>query len=239
MKILTIGDIHANVEIIERIEELYPNHYYIFVGDYLDSYIYPPHMSVEALVKVLDIVESGRGDACYGNHELSYLVGGRMRCSGYKPFTDSILQPHKIRAKELLKYYIWLPSFKILITHAGLTKHLWDEWGMKPENIIETLEDWKSRPWTTSPNARIGHSRGGESSYGGIFWCDFIRGNEFVSTDEITQIFGHTPLQKVTQKGTAYAIDNFIQNMTEYRPSEVVEIDEDGKIQILQIPIKE
>ena len=199
-----IGDIHGDLNFVQFIDKQYSGWEKVFVGDFLDSYIFPPQTCVEALQHVLSMCERGDTRALLGNHELSYLFEGN-RCGGWNSVTEILIIHLRSKMLKLLEYYLWYPEHKILVTHGGITQYLWRDANITLDNLIPTLEDWKKQDLRMSKFGWIGKSRGGIDPYGGPFWCDFDK--DFKPVYGITQIFGHSPGRSIRQVGSNYCIN--------------------------------
>jgi hypothetical protein len=128
----------------------------------------------------LDAIESGKADALYGNHELSYIIPEIHRCSGYSTKTHSMLTTHIERVRKNFKPFLELGD-NWLVTHAGL----------HPQVAEKLSEDWEAEfNHKASALHWIGRYRGGPDPVGGIFWCDFNA--EFEPIEGLNQIFGHS-----------------------------------------------
>lgn len=201
MKYVFIGDVHGKVDAVE--EALSREGHKVFVGDFIDSF----DRSLEDHKKCYDLVfaaiDKGDAMALYGNHELSYYVPSQ-RCSGWAPDRASLMLAYEKDIKKRFKNYLFLGE-NILVTHAGLTKQLFDDHIGDMKYLDETLQIWENR--YNTPMYWIGASRGGPSynSYGGTFWCDFRY--EFAPVEGLMQIFGHTRGKGIRQTGYSYCID--------------------------------
>lgn len=199
MKYTFVGDIHGQVEIIQK--ALQREGKIIFVGDLQDSFTRSHQDHSTCFELVLDAIEKGKAECVYGNHELSYLRP-KHRCSGYNYHRHKVIDSHKERINALFKPYLFLGD-SFLVSHAGFTKDLWDNEDVTLENIQEKFAAWWPR--IESPLHWIGQARGGPNYYGGIFWCDFER--EFKPIPELIQVFGHSHGKGIRQKENAYCID--------------------------------
>jgi Calcineurin-like phosphoesterase len=199
-----IGDIHGDLEFLQFIDKQYEEWDKVFVGDYLDSWYFPPRTCIECLNHILQMVERGDTQALLGNHELSYLFEGN-RCSGWSSTTEMMIIHLRTKALRLLKYFIWIPEQKILITHGGVTLPLWQEEGLTVGNVEHRLMGWMRDDIRDSKFGWVGKARGGIAPYGGPFWCDYD--NEFKPVFGITQIFGHTPHRSIVQVGSNYDLN--------------------------------
>lgn len=178
VKYVFVGDIHGKVEAVEA--ALAKDGHKVFVGDFCDSFDRTVDDYEKCLTLVMDAIERSEATAIFGNHELSYLMPTKHRCSGYTTSTESMLVPHVGRMRKL-----FLPFLEIgddwLVTHAGLHPDV-------AMALPETWEDEFTNP--TSPMHWIGRARYGRDPVGGLFWCDF--NSEFKPIDGMNQIFGHT-----------------------------------------------
>lgn len=191
IKYVFVGDIHGKVQAVE--EALAKEGKKIFVGDFIDSWDRSPSDHRKCYDLVFDAIEKGEAEAVFGNHELSYLMP-HHRCSGWDSQRNLVMRQVAEKLHALWKPYLLLaPDF--LVSHAGLSRGLWkgsQYWGRGHsgdlKDLKETLDYWW--PDTYSPMHWIGHSRGGNKSNGGLFWCDFR--DEFKPIDGLRQVFGHT-----------------------------------------------
>ena len=190
MKIIFVPDIHGDIKFIERINSDYSTWDKIFVGDLVDSLVFTRTEQLKCVESVLSMIEKGDTQCIFGNHELSYLVGEHMRASGYAGTLDTLLMPLKSKIRKLFKNYIYFYQEKILITHAGLTKYIYNNFDFGLGDINRILEEWSQSPIDQTPLGWIGKIRGGTNTVGGPFWCDW--NNEFEPIDGLTQVFGHT-----------------------------------------------
>lgn len=175
MKYTFVGDIHGKVEEVER--ALDGDGHKVFVGDFLDSFDRKPEEQVEALLLALDAADRGEATVLFGNHELSYLMPERHRCSGFKPLTYRLVRPIAGRMMKTMVPYLRLPD-NFLVTHAGADRLVLPHVREGEFEKMDTPLHW------------IGHTRGGRNSVGGIFWLDFML--EFEPIAGVNQIFGHT-----------------------------------------------
>lgn len=199
MKVTFIGDIHGQVEIVKK--ALAKRGRKIFVGDLVDSFVRTPIESRKCMELVLDAAEAGKAEVIYGNHELSYLFP-HHRCSGYTNATYAFMQELRPRIMVAFKSHIMMaPDF--LVTHAGLSKQLWEDQLLNLDVLDHVLCDWWSD--IRSPAHWIGWKRGGRDPCGGTFWCDFRC--EFSPVPGLRQVFGHTRGKGIRQVEQSYCID--------------------------------
>ena len=199
-KYVFVGDIHGKVEQVER--ALAMDGKKIFVGDFMDSFDRPASDHAKCVTLVLDAIEADHAEAIYGNHELSYLKPAQHMCSGYNLANRNTIYTYKSRIERLFKSHLLLaPEF--LVTHAGLTHQIWHENNL----TVENLDAWLSNAWQDlrSPVHAIGLYRGGYSSVGGTFWCDWNA--EFDPVPGLKQVFGHTAGKGIRQNEQSFCID--------------------------------
>ena len=205
MKYTFVGDVHGKVEAVR--EALSRDGQIIFVGDFIDSFDKSIMEHDECYRLVIDAIEKKKARAIYGNHELSYLMH-RHRCSGWTYERGRVVNKYEGKIRELFEPHIFLtPEF--LVSHAGLSKFIWDKEQLSIDLLPQILAEW----WhdESSPAHWIGKYRGGLDPCGGLFWCDF--NVEFQEIPELTQVFGHTakrgPGAKrgIRQTGNSYCID--------------------------------
>ena len=200
MKYVFVGDIHGRVEDVER--ALGRDGLKVFVGDFVDSYNRVITDQRKCLDLVLDAIDRGEARAIFGNHELSYLRQ-HHRCSGWNGAMHHIMQEYRDRIMQKFEPFVLLED-RILVTHAGLTGHIWERFDCTLDNIADTLRQWW--PQDGSPMHWIGGIRGGSELWGGPFWCHFP--NEFKPVEGLVQIFGHTSGYDIRSEGINYCIDN-------------------------------
>ena len=202
MKYTFVGDIHGKDYAVEA--ALDRDGMKIFVGDFMDSFDRTPKQHRRCLELVTRAIEIGEARAIYGNHELNYLMP-RHRCSGWSQAGADLMREFQDKIEELFDPHIILaPDF--LVTHAGLTKRLWDGNGMDLDSLGTTLSMW----WhdDTSPVHYIGVYRGGNRAYGGTFWCDWNQ--EFEPVPGLRQVCGHSAggsRGMIRQNGNSYNVD--------------------------------
>lgn len=194
-----VGDVHGKVEAVERALDF--DGPVIFVGDFIDSFDRSPKDHDRCYQLVIDAIKRGKAQAIFGNHELSYLQPFTHKCSGYDFDRCEVVRKHEGDILALFKPYILLDE--LLVSHAGLTKQIWDEFNLTVENLTAKLDSW----WRDdkSPMHWIGYSRGGINPVGGLFWCDF--NDDFKPIPELAQVFGHTRGKGIRQKENAFCID--------------------------------
>lgn len=199
MNYVFVGDIHGKAELVES--ALAKEGKKIFVGDFIDSFDRSIAEHRKCYELVLAAIKDGEAEAIFGNHELSYLMI-HHRCSGFSSARQSLMQEYELEIRKYFVPFILLQK-DFLVSHAGLTKQIWDQNSLTLESLPQTLAEWWPDP--RSPMHQIGRYRGGYDSVGGLFWCDFRQGFEPVSG--LTQVFGHTPGVGIRRVEDSYCID--------------------------------
>jgi len=186
MKHIIVGDIHGDEGAMYYALNRFPDAQLLFLGDFLDSFEFTSEECVRALTLALNLIEEGRATGIIGNHELSY-VKPQWRCSGHNPVTQAHVFPLVSRITRLLQPYIYNADHRVLITHAGLSRPVWDENNMTFENVDEKL--FAGYRDHDSFFFQVGRKRGGWARWGGPVWCDW---SEFTPIDGLRQVFGHS-----------------------------------------------
>ena len=210
--VLFIGDVQQvehPVLLIERLDKGFPDHHLVFLGDFLDSWYSTPLYQVKSLRYALDLVEGGRAEMVWSNHDAGYAFTNLNGwCSGFNAVTHSMvgLGPLAERMRKLIVPYVLIGEHATLVTHAGITDPLADI--LDVDITPELLLDWWAHVGA-SPYYWIGKSRGGRDRVGGPLWCDWQ--SEFIPLGGITQIVGHSHWSKIEHAyksgGEAYNVD--------------------------------
>ena len=199
MKYIFIGDVHGQVEHVER--ALAMDGKKIFVGDFVDSFNRSPIEQRKCVDLVLAAIKAGEAESIFGNHELSYLQPNRHMCSGFNSETRRLLLEIRNEVETLFKPFILIEN-EVLVTHAGLSRDIWDHENMTKDTMVQQLTTWW--PDVQSPMHWIGRRRGGYNYCGGTFWCDWT---EFEPVPDLTQVFGHSTGRMIRQKEQSFCID--------------------------------
>lgn len=182
------GDIHGHWKFLKEIPTLLPDHYYVFVGDYVDSFTQSVPDQINCLTQVLEWVREGRATALYGNHEMSYWLPDQL-CTGYSHAVGALMLPLKCEGLRILQPSLLIDN--VLVTHAGLTRELHTRLVQYFPSDLDLDAMIKEEQHNTHGMLyRIGRCRGGRSDYGGIWWCDWSR--EFQPVPGLHQVFGHS-----------------------------------------------
>jgi hypothetical protein len=181
METIVVGDLHGDASIAAK-ALAFPGKV-VFVGDYLDSFNFSREDQQEVLLRIITAIEENpeKVTALYGNHELSYL-DIHMQCSGFHPETYTFVKHLKRRIKLCLQDYAWVQDY--LISHAGISNRLLTAFNISYKEYLD-----KGR------FNDIGRYRGGRSSCGGLFWCDWW--NEFEPVPGLKQVVGHSSYRPI------------------------------------------
>ena len=201
MRYRFVGDIHGQLEILDAFLDCDADKI-IFVGEFMDSWRRSPEDQIQCVRRVLKEIEDGRAEAVFGNHEMSY-ISPEYRCTGHTAEAQTLFDHIKYEVLEKFKPFVSLANGKILVTHAGLTRQLWEAHNLTTENYQQALTEW-FHEGHTSPFFQVGQRRGGVHPFGGPLWCDFM---EFQSVPEIYQIFGHSRGARFRHLDSAVCID--------------------------------
>ena len=207
MNNLYIGDLHGRKDLLDLVlEKFLDTHNLYFVGDYLDSFNETIEDQVECVMRVMHLVEERPEQvvAIMGNHDY-YYAHGDLIGSGFNRVTDAALLPHRTMMRKTLSFYDYDSENKILVSHAGLTKLIWDRYKMTLDTLEANLDALLVDKF--SPLYWIGRARYGMKPTGGILWNDWFE--EFKPIPELIQIVGHSGYKPggVHKKGNSYNVD--------------------------------
>lgn len=203
---IVVGDLHGEEVILNFIKYKYKNDKIICVGDYVDDFINNIISQSGTIESALKLAQKYKEDVyLLGNHDIHYVFSNfqHLRCSGFSTTMNAILIPKIIDIRKNFKYFYYDSKNRILITHAGLTKKLWDSYNLNFDNLERTLTRWTEDLY--SPFFFIGERRGGRAVVGGPLWCDW--NSEFEPIPDLIQIVGHTPVKSFEFKETNVNID--------------------------------
>ena len=234
MKTLYIGDIHGDIGTVRKIRDTYSEDYRkIFTGDLVDVKFLSttPEEQFQCVETMLEMIQKDGGNTIclVGNHEVSYLLPDDFPCSGYTSELDALLENVRGDIWKNFKGFTYDKDRRILATHAGLTRRLWEDGGFTLDNVEEKLSAWYAPPYD-SRFFGAGRARGGMNPVGGPVWCDYDM--EFTPIEGLTQVFGHTPDMSRRTKGVRIKGDNYNIDCTRYGK---ILLEEDGKFTEINI----
>lgn len=199
IRTLIIPDLHLKWQTADKIINHVAADKIVFLGDYFDDFGDDYRDNLIMAEWLAASLEQSNRIHCMGNHDINYAIPHRAyKCSGYEAGKDyAINSVLKEKDWKKLKLFTWVGSW--LCSHAGLHKYFYTDFcgqnEFKPwlENICDEAMENAFGLRHPDPILRAGYSRGGNSLYGGIMWCDR---KEFVPINGVNQIFGHTPCKK-------------------------------------------
>jgi len=206
MNIITIGDLHGcndweNFEDIKNLIEnpnLTPKYdYYVFVGDYTDSFVKSDAEILHNLKRLIQFKDNHPNNVIllYGNHEIHYLFEdySNYLCSGFRG--GAYYELHEFFKKNKNKFQFSFQIENYLFTHAGIE-----------ENWYHTEYPYTSLPISESLNKafqdnekslfNVGKLRGGMNEVGGPLWLDKQK-SELNPLKGYHQVVGHTPVDDI------------------------------------------
>jgi len=206
MKILTIGDPHgkddwlkfADLNILLNTPNLSTDFdYYIFTGDYVDSFTKTNEEIYDNLKKIIQLKENypKKVITLLGNHDIQYMyIDNKLHlCSGFR--SESFRQLNELFSKHKDKFQLAFQIDNYLWTHAGIhndwylsrypysTSKLADSLNKAFKNYEQSLFD-------------VGRLRGGNRDVGGPLWCDKRKSSKN-PLKGYHQIVGHHPVEAI------------------------------------------
>jgi hypothetical protein len=217
MKTVVIGDIHGR-SIWKQIIEKENADKIIFIGDYFDSF---DIKGVDQLNNFQDIIAFKESKQCevimlIGNHDYHYFPEiGDTGTSGYQHLLAPSIQYVVDQNRNHLQIAYQIDD--ILFTHAGVSSVFMDQVfgaeGWKVENLATDLNEmfkYKPRTFEFGSYALINKMSYldpyGDSEDQSPIWIRpraLMRANRVTLRKEVTQIVGHTQMDKVDVQGTS------------------------------------
>jgi hypothetical protein len=230
MRVLHIFDVHEELATLKAILEKYEPtvDHTVFHGDFLDS-----HMSGHSAmpgVKMMDWLKTAiyepKRDFLFGNHDIQYAFNcPALFCGGFH-------ETKYAEGKNILSPADW-DKFKLFVmdgtgwlcSHAGIHEKMLhpvkgfdvDYLHREEKECFETLKQGRIH-WMVGAGA----SRGGRFDKGGINWQDFK--DDFVPTEGVRQLFGHTPGHEPRKCGNSWCGDCYVERT----PCQYIAITIDG-----------
>ncbi len=206
MKILSIGDVHGfdTWKKFGDIQHLIHNpksnkydfDYYIFVGDYVDSFT---KTNEEIKKNLKDIIKFKKKHPnkvilLWGNHDIQYLTSYREHgCSGYRP--EAYFDLHEIFRKNRKLFQLAFQIDNYIWTHAGIHRGWYEyEFPYKSKDIADDLN--LAFEENNKSIFNVGYLRGGRSNVGGPLWADKIETSK-KPLKGYHQIVGHTRIKEM------------------------------------------
>jgi len=185
IKTITIGDLHgrdiwkkcADLKILMEFPNLKTDYdKYIFIGDYVDSFIHSDKQIEDNLVDII-LLKRNYPDKVillYGNHDLQYRFSYQEHgCSGYR--TQMYVKLHNIFQENRKLFQTAFQIKNYLWTHAGVHKGWYKNRFSKvihddKATLAEQLNELLYR--NADCLFDVGHLRGGYRNVGGPYWVD-------------------------------------------------------------------
>ena len=174
----------------------------VFLGDYLDPYPRERISMFKAMDVLRDVIELKRMHPddvvlLLGNHDMSYIMPGRFRCSRHDYFYEQ-------DANKLFWDNIDMFSFvhtccirdkRYIFSHAGITPG-WSISGLAIKNmddVISICSQGLSSQELIDALRFVSLKRGGRNVYGSMIWADLSEFDDYSphSANDY-QVFGHT-----------------------------------------------
>lgn len=216
-KVITIGDIHGrnywkNFADISHLLKADPEtagtgtfvpeyDYYVFIGDYVDSFTVP---SLDIIYNLLDIIKlktlyPNNVILIWGNHDVEYWknlpwVPANITMTGFR--SEVHFQLYEIFNKNVELFQLAFQISNYIWTHAGVHAGWYKHYFLKEYNkkdnltVAEKLNDAFLHRLSTLYMNDL--RRGGIHKVGGPLWCD----KQLTSKKPLKgyhQIVGHTP----------------------------------------------
>lgn len=190
--------------------------YYIFLGDYCDSFDEDNQQIIDNLndlIKFKDLYPKNV-ILLWGNHELHYILdtpwtpNGKHVCSGYIP--EMHYQLYEIFNRNFTKFQMAFQVENYLFTHAGVHKGWYNYRFVKQyaeleekmtkfelEYPNETLADKLNFAFEHRMECMfdVGYSRGGYAKVGGPLWLDKGLANK--PLESYKQVVGHSACKDI------------------------------------------
>lgn len=230
MKSLIFGDIHNQIEIVEKVLYKLESKYekIIFLGDYFDSYYDNLKMTENTAYWLKSKLYNDKYKMLFGNHCFHYRFpkNNFVKGSGFSKNKADII--NKIIDKndwnKLLFYYV---DQGYIFSHAGFSRNLLHPIkGFDVNFINQKISQDLHQTINGDPSIMfgIGKARNGFNEKGGILWQDWVY--EFEPIKEYPQIVGHTHFDNITYKKNSKDINidafpNYILEVIDGIPNEI------------------
>lgn len=197
--VVAIGDIHGLTKWKEIVEE-HEDCTIVFLGDYLDPYVYITRKEQLANLSEIIALKKAHMDSVVlllGNHDLHYFNDRAVSGSRYDFQIEGKAREMFCDNLDLFQYAF--QQDRLIFTHAGI-QHRWFVDDFKGD-LSMPIADQLNNPKEEQVNSlfRLGYARGGRrNNLGGVFWADIKE-----LTDPLhgyTQIVGHNRVADITER---------------------------------------
>ena len=192
--IIVIGDVHGST-LWQEIVKKHSNCRYVFLGDYCDPYKDIANEDVlENFKRIIEFKQENPEEVILllGNHDIHYLVDDAPMGSRFS--LELMMDIEELLVGYADSFQCVFSYDEMLFTHAGVSLPWFEEQfcGDIYGNIAEQL----TRRADDTSLYDCGKARGGEHTYGGIFWADKEELNNL--PPHVIQIVGHTRVPEIT-----------------------------------------
>ena len=195
---IVFGDIHGST-FWKKVVSENPDYRFVFLGDYLDPYVYiVPEQLMNNLKEIIQLKKDRPDDVILllGNHDLHYFCSDMVPSSR---FDFTLAEEASVLFRENIHLFTYAYQVdNCIFTHAGISEEwfLYDFKGDASKNIAEQLNN--PLPEQDASLCRCGKARGGErGAVGGIFWADVSELYE--PLQGYTQVVGHNRVNDVCE----------------------------------------
>lgn len=226
IRTITISDIHgrSNWKNAGDIKKILTDNthkpeydYYIFLGDYVDSFDKTNEEIENNLIEIIEFKKANKEKVILllGNHDIQYIMVNPLSsikknrnylCSGYR--VDNHLRLFSLFKENSELFDVSFSIRNHLWTHAGVT----NSWYKKfYEDLLDLLLKYDLRSQLRDDISKdlalayimeldtlfaIDYYRGGFDKYGGIFWAD-LNATKNDMLNGYHQIVGHTAIYEI------------------------------------------
>jgi len=205
MKIVVIPDVHGSSywkELVKIDADIY-----VFLGDYMDSFIYSHKEQIDNLSNIIYFANNNRNKVrlLIGNHDAHYFMYGRpgwkeVRGSGYSNSLQ--FKIYTLYESNANLFNVAYQTGEYVFTHAGIVSQWYNKFikpllNYKPELSIA---DGLNLLYSTNPFAYsyVSQYRGGNEAFSSPLWTDKDELIGDINPLHLHQIVGHTQLDKVS-----------------------------------------
>lgn len=206
IEILSIGDVHGfdtwkKFGDIQNLLDnpklkVYDYDYYVFVGDYVDSFTKTNMEILDNLKEIIKLKKNHKDRVIllWGNHDIQYLTSYREHgCSGYRP--EAYFDLHELFRKNRNLFQLAFQIDNYIWTHAGIHRGWYEyEFPYKSKNIADDLN--KAFEENNKSIFNVGYMRGGRNDVGGPLWADMQETSK-KPLKGYHQIVGHTRINEL------------------------------------------
>jgi len=204
-KYAVIPDLHERWDLLNQARRLHQQGYkLIFLADYVDSYEAKGN-GIQFLLAVIELIVENQSIALWGNHDVQYIGGSHLRCSGYQESLATVLKITFESNKHLFTNIFVCEETKSIFSHAGLSSNYLA--ALEENYGLTSLEDVV---YLTNQNVKevfyISAYNDGSDPFDGPLWL-----RPYLYTQEVfkdyTQYVGHVYNECVRQYKNMLVLD--------------------------------